>query len=79
MTIILSFSDTASLGCGELLHDSGNFLTCHCQMNWEPVLADLFSEFPVVVNAAMQEATSFSHLFAVPVAADVACPDAPQL
>jgi hypothetical protein len=36
-------------------------------MNWEPVLTDLFSEFPVVADAAEQVAAHFSHLSAVPV------------
>jgi hypothetical protein len=48
-------------------------------MNWEPVLTDLFSEFPVVADAATREATIFSHLAAVPVVAGVAHLDAAQL
>jgi hypothetical protein len=48
-------------------------------MNWEPVLTDLFSEFPVVAYAAAWDATSFSRLCAVPVVAGVACLDTVQL
>jgi hypothetical protein len=44
-------------------------------MNWEPVLTDQFSEFPIVADAA----TRFSHLSAVPVVAGVECLDAVQL
>jgi hypothetical protein len=44
-------------------------LTCHCQTNWEPVLTDLFSEFPIVADAAERCAALFCHLSAVPVVA----------
>jgi hypothetical protein len=37
-------------------------LTCHCQMNWGPVLTDPFSKIPVVADVA----ACFSHLSAVP-------------
>jgi hypothetical protein len=46
-------------------------LTCHCQTNCKPVLRDLFSEFPVVTDAAERGAARFSHLSAVPVVAVV--------
>jgi hypothetical protein len=45
-------------------------------MNWEPVLTDLFSEFPVVADAAEQGGASFSHLSPVSVAAVIECLDA---
>jgi hypothetical protein len=48
-------------------------------MNWEPVLTDLFSKFPVVADAAEWVAARFSHLSAVPVVAVVECLDAMQL
>jgi hypothetical protein len=48
-------------------------------MNREPVLTSLFSEIPVVADAAAQGVASFSHLSAVPVVAGVACLDAVQL
>jgi hypothetical protein len=48
-------------------------------MNWEPVLMDQFSEFPVVADAAAQDAACVSHLSMVPVVAGVVCLDAVQL
>jgi hypothetical protein len=48
-------------------------------MDWEPVLTDLFSEFPVVADAAAWGASCFSHMSVVPVIADVECLDAMQL
>jgi hypothetical protein len=48
-------------------------------MNWEPILTDLFSEFPVVADAAARGATSFSHVSAVPLVAGLTCLDAVQL
>jgi hypothetical protein len=44
-----------------------------------PVLTDLFSEFPVVADAAERGAARFSHVSAVPVVAVVECLDAVQL
>jgi hypothetical protein len=44
---------------------------CRCQPNWESVLKDLFSEFPVVADAAVRGAASFSHPSAVPMVAGV--------
>jgi hypothetical protein len=55
------------------------FLTSHCYMNWEPVLVDMFSEFPVVTHAATWGLPSSFLLSAVPVVAGVACLDAVQL
>jgi hypothetical protein len=48
-------------------------------MNWEPVLTDLFSEFPVVADAAARGAAIFSHLSAMPVVTGVAYLDSVQL
>jgi hypothetical protein len=47
-------------------------------MNWEPVLTNLFSEFPVVADAE-RVAASFSHLSAVPMVSSVAYLAAMQL
>jgi hypothetical protein len=50
----------------------------HCQMNWEPILTDLFSEFLVVSEAAAQGATCLTHLSMVPAVFGVECLDAVQ-
>jgi hypothetical protein len=43
--------------------------------DWERLLADLFSEFPIVAGAAARVATKFFHVSAVSVVAGVACLD----
>jgi hypothetical protein len=48
MMIILSFSDTASLISVMSITLQWRLLACHC----ESVLTELFSEFPVVLDAA---------------------------
>jgi hypothetical protein len=48
-------------------------------MNWEPVLTDLFSEFPVVADAVAWGTKSFYDMSAVPMVAGVTCLDAVQL
>jgi hypothetical protein len=47
----------------------------HSWSNWEPVLTDLFSEFPVVADAAAR----FSQISEVPVVSAAACLGAVQL
>jgi hypothetical protein len=42
-------------------------------MKWEPVLTDLFSEFPVLVVAAARDTARFFHLAAVLVVAGAVC------
>jgi hypothetical protein len=79
MTIMLFSSDTASPSSVMICHIRVANLTCHCQANREPVMSDLFSEFPVVADVAAWGATRFSHLSAVPVDAGLECLDAVQL
>jgi hypothetical protein len=75
MTITLYFSDTSSLSSVMMSHYSGDF---NVSLS-EPVLADLFSDFPVVADAAARCAARSFHLSAVPVVAGVAYLDAVQL
>jgi hypothetical protein len=78
MTIILSFSDTASLS---------SVMNCCTTVGTFSVLLvelgacteDLFTELPVVADAATQGATWFSHMSAVIVVVGVVCLDAVQL
>jgi hypothetical protein len=48
-------------------------------MTLEPVLTDLFSEFPVVADAAARGPESFYYMSVVPVVAGIVCLDAVEL
>jgi hypothetical protein len=48
-------------------------------MNWEPIVTDMFSEFPVVVDFAAQGATFLPNLTMMPVVGGAECLDAVQL
>jgi hypothetical protein len=70
MTIILSFSDAVS---------QSSVMICCIAVSSLVELGDLFSQFPVVADAAARRAGSFSRMSAMPVVAGVACLDAVQL
>jgi hypothetical protein len=59
MSFILSFTDTALLSSVRICCTTVAILMCHCYSNWEPVLTHLFSEFPVVADAAARGPQAF--------------------
>jgi hypothetical protein len=78
MIIILSFSEAVSLSSVTISYTAmANFTML--LLGELGAWTDLFSEFPVVADAASQGAASFSHMLAVPVVPGVVCLDAVQL
>jgi hypothetical protein len=69
MTLNLSSFEGFSDHCDNLSHYSGDFQHVTVRRNWEPVLTDLFSKFPVAADAAAWRAASSFHLSVVPVVA----------